>query len=238
MTDEQLLSNKTRFCTLLRSIERKGANLESLENWLVSSDFFVAPASTKYHSSIRGGLCAHSLNVYDNLCKLVEDFGMQEIIDSDTCKIVGLFHDISKTNFYKVDFRNKKIYSETGSKHDEAGRFDWKSVPEYVTISDTERFIYGNHETTSEYYLRQFIPLTYIESISIIHHHGNMGWDSMQDNIASVWTRYPLSLLLFIADCEAAFINENTEGNVYYRAVEEVNEQQDIATTSEVTDSE
>ena len=217
LTDVQIAENKLRFIKLVSSIKREGANIDGLLNWLENSDFFVAPASTKYHSAYMGGLCAHSLNVYDNLVALVKDFGMQNIISDETCLIVGLLHDLAKINHYKIDYRNKKVYSETGSKHDEQGRFDWITVKEYASLDDSERFIYGNHETTSEYYIRSFIPLTYIESIAIIHHHGNMSWDSMKDNIGAVWNVYPLSILIYIADMEASFINENTSGNIFFR---------------------
>lgn len=236
ITDEQIQKNKERFLELVFSIERPNSNLEGLINWLQNSDFFVAPASHKYHSAYKGGLCAHSLNVYDNLVALVKDFGMEGIISEDTCKIVGLLHDLAKINFYKIDYRNKKIYSDTGSKRDEQGRFDWVTVKEYACLDDTERFIYGNHETTSEYYIRSFIPLTYIESIAIIHHHGNMSWDSMQDNVASVWNTYPLSTLIFVADLEAAFINENTNGNIFFRVNR--NEQNNTEAVGEVDNTE
>jgi len=231
ITEMQIIENRDRFINLVSSIQRENANLEGLLNWLQNSDFFVAPASHKYHASYKGGLCEHSLHVYDNLKALVKDFGMEGIISDDTCKIVGLLHDLAKVNFYKLDYRNKKVYSETGSKRDEQGRFDWVSVKEYTYLDDKERFIYGNHETTSEYYIRSFIPLTHIESIAIIHHHGNMSWDSMQDNIGSVWNAYPLSTLIYIADVEAAFINENTNGNVFFRMY--VNEQTDNETAGE-----
>ena len=236
LTDLQIEQNKERFLQLVGSIERQNANLEGLMNWLESSDFFVAPASRKFHSSYKGGLCQHSLNVYDNLVALVREFGMQEVISEDSCKIVGLLHDLAKINYYKFDYRNKKVYSETGSKRDEQGRFDWVTVKEYATMEDNERFIYGNHETTSEYYVRSFIPLNYKESIAIIHHHGNMSWDSMQDNIGTVWNAYPLATLIYMADVEAAFINENTNGNVFFRVNK--NEQVDNETTGEINDPE
>lgn len=43
-------------------IRRKGA--KELIQWLESTDFFTAPASTKYHGAYEGGLCEHSLNVF------------------------------------------------------------------------------------------------------------------------------------------------------------------------------
>ena len=58
-----------------------------------------------------------------------------------------------------------------------------------------------------------------------------MSWDSMQDNIGSIWNAYPLATLLYIADVESAFINENTNGNVFFR--QEKNEQANIEAAGE-----
>ena len=55
------MTNKERFMQLYAKIDRKGT--ADLLEWLEQSDFFVAPASTKYHGSYEGGLLEHSLNV-------------------------------------------------------------------------------------------------------------------------------------------------------------------------------
>ena len=52
--------NKVRFLELCKKINREG--MDDLIKWLESSDFFVAPASTRFHGSYAGGLCEHSLN--------------------------------------------------------------------------------------------------------------------------------------------------------------------------------
>ena len=58
--------SKERFIEIYNKyIKREGA--DKLLEYLVSSDFFLAPASAKFHSSYEGGLCDHSLNVYDCL---------------------------------------------------------------------------------------------------------------------------------------------------------------------------
>lgn len=58
------MTNKDRFLNICKTeIKREG--IEKLIKWLTSSDFFAAPSSTKYHGSYEGGLCEHSLNVYD-----------------------------------------------------------------------------------------------------------------------------------------------------------------------------
>ena len=46
-----------------RYVTRPGS--EKLLDWLdTKTDFFTAPASTRFHGAYDGGLCAHSLNVY------------------------------------------------------------------------------------------------------------------------------------------------------------------------------
>lgn len=60
------MDNRERFIEIFTSqIHRPGA-AELLE-WLESTDFFEAPASTHYHGSYTGGLVEHSLNVYYEL---------------------------------------------------------------------------------------------------------------------------------------------------------------------------
>lgn len=198
--------------TLLRSVARPNANIEGLINKLESSDFFTAPASTKYHNSYKGGLAEHSLNVYYNLKELVGLKGLKEIITDDNIIICGLLHDISKINFYEISYMNKKVYHEYGSKFDELGRFDWQSVPSFKTKPVTERFVFGNHEENSEFMVRTFIPLELSESVAILNHHGGMGYDSIPiSTISDKYNRFPLASLLHMADFMAAYIDERRE---------------------------
>ena len=46
----------------LSQVTRPGA--DKLLEWLKSTDFFTAPASTRFHGAYPGGLVKHSLNVY------------------------------------------------------------------------------------------------------------------------------------------------------------------------------
>ena len=43
-------------------IHREGA--QALLNWMQTTDFFTAPASTRFHGACEGGLVMHSVNVY------------------------------------------------------------------------------------------------------------------------------------------------------------------------------
>ena len=208
LTNEQIQANKEEFLLLINSIEREGFNKEALVNKLLNSDFFTAPASTKFHSAYSGGLCEHSLNVYHNLVNLCnKDHLDSSCYDANSLKIVALLHDISKMNHYEQASRNKKVYCKEGTLHDELGNFKWVSELSWVTKQN--KFVYGSHECTSEYIVRQFIPLTLDESVAILHHMGSMAWDSAKDNIGEVFSQYHLALMLYMADMISSYVDEN-----------------------------
>lgn len=198
LTPSQIENNKDRFLSLIKSISVEGADIDKLVDWLTNkSDFFTAPASTKYHCSYVGGLCEHSLNVYDAIVKLNNDFGSFKYSE-DSLKIVALLHDTSKANFYEQYYRNVK--------NDITG--EWEKVSEYKVKDESDRFIYGNHEQNSEYIVHTFFPLSVEESTAILHHHGGMGWDSAKDDVGMVFSRFSLACLLHVADTISTFIYE------------------------------
>lgn len=205
---DALLSNRDRYLELFEGIQREGMRYKDLVQYLNSSDFFTAPASTRFHSSFKGGLCLHSLNVYDNMKKFQAAYPQFAGLTEDSIRIVALCHDFAKIGYYIETVKNVKVYSESGSKHDSMGNYDWQSVPGY-TVDDDKRFLYGNHETTSEYLTRCFIPLSVQESIAILHHHAGMSKDCAQDNITEIFNRNPLAFLLHMADMMATYVNES-----------------------------
>ena len=210
LNNEQILNNKTDFSGLLRTITREGSDIDSLIKKLESSDFFYAPASTEYHNSFKGGLCDHCLNVCSNMLQLVEmnadALGVNPEEVRESVIIVSLLHDFSKMNTYEEGVKNEKVYFDGGSKHDDLGNFDWVSKRVYKTRKD--KFVFGSHESTSEFMVRQFIPLTVAESVAILHHMGSMSWDSAKDNIGEVFNNYWLALLLYQADMLSTYVNE------------------------------
>ena len=207
LTETGIQQNKERFISIVNSISREGFNKDLLLNDLENSDWYYAPATTKYHDSFKGGLVNHSLKVYDNMSFIVNKYNsnMWEC-NPDSIKIVSLFHDISKMNYYEIYYRNQKVYSEYGSKVDDGGRYDWKQVAEYKTRDIQERFIYCNHEVTSEFIIRQYMPLSTEESIAILHHHGGTSEDSIKDTVPSIYSRYPLALLLHVSDMISSYL--------------------------------
>ena len=58
--------SKTKFESIAREYIRRDG-LDDLLKWIESTDFYVAPASTRYHGCYVYGLVTHSLRVYDQL---------------------------------------------------------------------------------------------------------------------------------------------------------------------------
>lgn len=203
MTNQEL---KDRFLDIFQSkITREGA--DKLLEYLERSDFFTAPASTRYHGAFEGGLLAHSLNVYDCLVDILNRPRMKEVYgveySDESIALVALLHDVCKVNFYKTSFRNAK---------DETGK--WVSVP-YYTIEDS--LPYG-HGEKSVYIVSGFVKLTRDEAFAIRYHMGFSGTEDTA-NVGKALEMFPLAYALCCADMEAAFLMEgklyqnNQQGN-------------------------
>lgn len=197
--------NKDRFVSLVRSINREGIN--ELVEFLEKSDFYTAPASTRFHCSIPEGLLIHSLNVYNMFEQKRKTEPYKTVlgnISDDSSKIITLFHDICKTYMYETDYKNKKIYSETGSKKDEKGRFDWQAV-EFYKVNDLVPY---GHGEKSVMMLEEFIKLQPIERYAIRWH---MGFTEPKENwntLGSAIENYPVILALHESDLEATYLLE------------------------------
>ncbi len=85
---------------ILFDIQQTREGSQALLSWLLESDFFTAPASTKITVPTRAGLVEHSLHVYyrchEGLC--IAEYG--EIKDMEPIAICGLLHDLCKTSFF------------------------------------------------------------------------------------------------------------------------------------------
>ena len=64
-------NKKQQYIELLTATQRKG--MDKLLAWLESTDFFTAPASTRFHGAYEGGLLEHSMTVYNAFKKLCPD---------------------------------------------------------------------------------------------------------------------------------------------------------------------
>lgn len=169
-------------------ITREGG--KALLEWIRKSDFFTAPASTKYHGSHAGGLVEHSVNVYHRLKCLVDACWPTENKPSDeTIAIVALLHDLCKANFYAVEYRNRK--NEYGQ---------WEQYPYYIV---DDQLPYG-HGEKSVYIASGYMRLTREEAFAIRFHMG----DYTDQNTNKAFRMFPLALLLHQADEQASNFDE------------------------------
>ena len=141
------------------NVKRSGS--DQLLAYLESSDFFTAPASSKFHSNYEGGLCEHSIKTYKRFIRLLTcEYGddWQSKISLESATIIGLLHDICKVDFYKIDYRNVKVDG------------NWVQKP-YYSVDDS--LPYG-HGEKSVYIISSFMKLTREEAMAINWHMGAM----------------------------------------------------------------
>ena len=164
--------------------------------YIRNSDFYTAPASTRFHLSTEGGLLQHSLNVYECLMAKRDNVVWGPILDEvgkDSLTIVSLLHDICKTNFYATELRWRK---------DSNNR--WEQYPVY-TIDD--QLPYG-HGEKSVMMIEKFMKLTDEEKFAIRWHMGYSEPAGLYPQVGKAMELYPLVLALHEADMEASKILE------------------------------
>ncbi|MDF1496000.1 MULTISPECIES: hydrolase [unclassified Caproiciproducens] len=182
----------------ISKITRAGS-AELLE-WLKTTDFFTAPASTKFHCACLGGLVQHSVSVY----RVMMDKHFNAETDSEeSFAICGLLHDVCKAQFYKESTRNVKN-EETGA---------WEKRP-YYTIEDS--YPYG-HGEKSVFLIERFMRLKTSEAIAIRWHMG--GFDESvrggSFSIGLAWQKYPIAVKLHLSDLESTYLCEKGTSSVH-----------------------
>lgn len=177
------------------NIKRDGA--KELLNYIERSDFFDAPASTKFHSAYDGGLCQHSINVYYRLLQNVKnEYGdnYKDKVGDETIAILGLLHDICKISYFKKDVRNVKRDGV------------WETEPYYTVDEDLP---YG-HGEKSVYIISGFMKLTRDEAMAINWHMG--GFDMRVKGgsyaLSDAYYKFPIAFLMHISDMQATYLDE------------------------------
>ncbi len=179
-----------------KNIKREGS--KELLEWLQKSDFFTAPASTRFHNNCTCGLCAHSVNVYNRFKNLLDNqYGKEreKVISNESVAIIALLHDICKVDIYKSEMRNVKVEN------------NWVQKP-YYTSDDNLPF---GHGEKSVYMISGFLKLTREEAMAINWHMGGfdarvMGGASMM--MAKAYYNYPVAVLCHMADFMATYLDE------------------------------
>jgi hypothetical protein len=194
---EFFMNAKEEFCRIyMENIKRNGS--KELLEYLLSpaSDFFTAPASTRYHNSHKGGLVEHSLNVYYCLKDYLQRERVRELYKmkytEETIAIVGLLHDVCKINCYKPGKRNVKDANGV-----------WIEVD---TFEYDDTLPYG-HGEKSVYIISGFMRLTREEAFAIRYHMGFAGTEDTR-NVGKAFAIFPLAFALSTADMEATYFME------------------------------
>ncbi len=173
------------------NVHRSGS--QELLNWLETTDFFTAPASTKYHCACLGGLVQHSVNVYYTL---TERYFNNKTDSPESFAICALLHDLCKAQFYKVSTRNVKNET-TGA---------WEKQPFYAV---EDLFPYG-HGEKSVFLIERFMRLKPAEAMAIRWHMGGFDDSAKAGNfsISVAFEKYPLAVQLHLADLESTYLRE------------------------------
>lgn len=190
------MSYQEDFCSLLSSqVQRHG--VDKLLEWLAGTDFFRAPASTRFHGACEQGLVMHSLNVYQ---AFMDRFYEEGVDNLESVTLCTLLHDLCKANYYKAGTRNVKNEA-TGQ---------WEKVP---TFNVEDQFPYG-HGEKSVFLIERFVRLKPAEAVAIRWHMG--GFDDAARGgswaISQAYDAYPLAVKLHIADLTATYLMEKGTG--------------------------
>ena len=183
---------KDEFCAIFQTnVHRDGA--DRLLSWLAGTDFFMAPASTRFHCACEAGLVMHSLNVYHVLREKYFEEGNSE----ESFALCALLHDVCKAQFYKISTRNVKN-EQTGQ---------WEKKPFYAV---EDAFPYG-HGEKSVYLIERFVRLKPAEAMAIRWHMGGFD-ESVRGGsfaLSEAFDRYPLAVKLHLSDLEATYLREH-----------------------------
>lgn len=200
------------------------------------SDFYAAPASTKFHGTDKGDLLRHSVEVFLRLQTKVVDLGLDEEVTQDEVRICGLLHDWCKKGVYKEcgDEATEKqksylrsLLGKTGirleedidsmSKNRASGLIDHiknrpnKPLPEKEVEWSYEETEPLGHGEKSVIMLQEFIPLTSQEKAAIRWHmvafNPGIHFDYPQGfPFQTAVEEFPLVTLLFTSDFEVSNI--------------------------------
>ena len=186
------MSYKDEFISVYKDKISRAGSAELLE-WMCKTDFFTAPASSKFHCACEQGLVMHSLSVYYTM---VEKHFDPEKDNPESFAICALLHDLCKAQFYKVSTRNVK--------NDETGQ--WEKKPFYAV---EDAFPYG-HGEKSVFLIERFMRLKTTEAMAIRWHMG--GFDDAARGgsfaISLAYEKYPLAVKLHLADLESTYLRE------------------------------
>lgn len=177
--------------------------MPELINYIEKTDYFEAPASTKFHGNYEGGLAEHSLNVYQLFCEKNERYKLG--ISDESAIIAALLHDLCKVNVYHKAIKNVK----EGNKINQYGKTVANWVEKEVYEFD-DPFPIG-HGEKSVIMLQHFIHLEKNEMLMIRWHMGTTEQTCDSRAVYKAFELCPAALALHTADFEASAFLEITK---------------------------
>jgi len=166
--------------------------------WMDSTDFWNAPASTRFHGNFKSGLCLHTLKVIQQALifarPLMENFWLSPNsskydVSVEDIFVSALVHDFCKTNFYGVEYRNTKDI--TGN---------WVKQPFYKTKNENRNLGHGNESVLK---LLEIMP-SFIKKRHVMEAVSrHMGFSDLSDSEKfnySCFLENPLVVLIQLAD--------------------------------------
>lgn len=188
------------FEDMMALADLKQTEFENLSDYIRSTDFLDAPASTRYHLCVPHGLVCHTLNGVEAALALNSMF----LLETTSVVKVALLHDLCKVDFYKEYHKNVKRYlspldyESYASGEDKDGRFYWGKDRGYLV---DEQFCYGHGEKSVLIAQSLGINLTLLEAQAIRYHMGDF---TKNPETSRVYSDNPLALLLHMADLYAS----------------------------------
>lgn len=187
--------NKQRILLLLNTVKREG--IQDLIKYLCESDYFTAPASTRFHNAVPGGLAAHSLNVYvllKHFCKIFEIN-----VSDETIILTSLCHDLCKVGCYHIG--EKRVPPD--AKENVSGK--WETQKTWIF---DDPIPYG-HGEKSVIIMEEYIKLTTEEIMAVRYHMGPfLESDKEKKDWNSISDLYPLCKAISMADQGAGYFME------------------------------
>lgn len=182
----------------------------AFEQYLMQTDFYSAPCSTKYHLCVDGGLVVHTIHVLMQMLWQTLPATRQQL---GACVLAAIGHDLCKVGVYRKQYKSKKTYLTDGEeapagayiKEDQGGRFYWKD-DFYFEFKDAMPF---GHGRKSAYMLLGFFPEIGEEVYSAVDAH--MADPVSNPGFMQQFTENPLALNLHIADVLATYLDEHEQ---------------------------
>lgn len=169
------------------SVEPNSKTYGTMIDWLRQTDFYTAPASTRFHEAFPAGLLVHSLNVYNKMIELskLKDFKTANIAEAT---LVALIHDWCKIGYYEAYQKNVKNNSTR----------EWETRTSYRV---NQRGLPLGHGVTSLYLAMQFMSLTTEQALAIRWHQGRWNvCDLEQNEFQKANADYPMVYMIQFAD--------------------------------------